>query len=125
MAKTFTSAETVAIPDGDNKGVTTTIVACGLATVPVDVVVTLDIDHPHPKDLVVTLYDPHASPENPEDGAKAVLWDHVADGSATVIAGIPGDNSVNGLWKLQVTDTEGGQAGTLKGWSVYLLSRWD
>ena len=40
MAKTFYSAEQVAIPDGDVQGVTTVLTACGLATVPVDVVVT-------------------------------------------------------------------------------------
>jgi subtilisin-like proprotein convertase family protein len=125
MANTFYSAEQVAIPDGDATGVVTTIVACGLATVPVDVVVTLQIDHPRPEDLVVTLFDPTADPADFVEGAFDVLWDHVADGETTLVAGFPGDDSVNGAWELQVIDTEAGMSGALRGWSIYLLSNWD
>ena len=125
MAKTFYNAEQVAIPDGDAQGVTTAITACGLATVPVDVVVTLNIDHPKPEDLVVTLYDPAASPEEPDNGASFIVWNQTPDGASTVVAGFPGDDMVNGQWELHVQDTAAGSEGTLKGWSLYLLSNFD
>ena len=32
---------------------------------------------------------------------------------------------VNGQWELHVQDTEAGNEGTLKGWSLYLLSNFD
>jgi cysteine-rich repeat protein len=125
QANTFHSAQQVAIPDGDEAGVATHIVACGLATVPVDVVVTLTIDHPNPADLKVTVYDPQGGPDAPENGASFVLWDHTPDGETTVVAGFPGDDGVNGEWKLHVRDTVNGTAGMLKGWSIYLLSNFD
>jgi subtilisin-like proprotein convertase family protein len=35
------------------------------------------------------------------------------------------DSNVNGTWTLQVIDTQGGEAGTLRSWSLELTSRWD
>jgi len=125
MANTFYSAEQATIPDGDADGVTSPIIACGLATSPVDVVVTLKLDHPQPEDLVITLYDPQGSPKTPGEGASFTLWDHTPNGESTIVAGFPGDDGVNGEWKLHVQDTEAGAQGALKGWSIYLLSNFD
>jgi subtilisin-like proprotein convertase family protein len=35
------------------------------------------------------------------------------------------DSQVNGTWTLRVVDTAGGNAGTLRSWSLELTSRWD
>ena len=54
MYGTFSYDSSVAIPDNGST-LTTSVNVSGLATVPVDVVLTLDIDHPRPSDLVVTI----------------------------------------------------------------------
>ena len=118
MADTFFNDEVVSVPDGDADGIVNEAVVYGLATVPVDMVVTLDIDHARPEDLVVTLTSPN--------GDVAVLWDHEATPPNPVLAsGIPGDDTVNGAYTLTVIDTESGVQGTLKGWSFYVTSNWD
>ena len=125
MANTFVSAKQLPIPDGNETGAYSEIVACGLASVPVDVVVTLHIDHPNPAELKVILHDPQSSPDEPGGGATDVLWNLEPEGATTIVAKIPGDDAVNGTWKLQVKDLVEGNTGSLKGWSIYLLSRWD
>ena len=118
FAKDFYSHDNLAIPD-NGMTVTSSVVACGLATVPVDIVVTLHLDHPRPEDLLVVL-------KNPSQGKRAVLLDRQAYTPGPIVArGIPGDDAVNGRWYLEVTDQVAGEAGRLLGWSVYLLSRWD
>jgi subtilisin-like proprotein convertase family protein len=89
-----------------------------LATVPVDIVVRLHLDHPRPEDLLVVLEDP-----NEQQGT---VLDHVPYSGGDVVTFVgSGDDIVNGLWTLHVTDTVAGESGTLLGWSVYLLSQWD
>lgn len=118
MADTFTSTEVVAIPDG-GPATTSTIHVGTLASVPMDVSVTLDIDHPRKEDLVVFLHQP--------GGAGGYLWNLDANPPAFIEAapGIEGDNMVNGPWILEVTDTVTGEAGTINGWSMWITSRWD
>ncbi len=118
MQGTFQSSGALAIPD-DGTPVTSDILVSGQATVPLDVVVTLHIDHPRPQDLVVGLHQP--------GGAYAVLWDHQANPPTTITnpPGIEGDNMVNGTWTLEVTDTVTGETGTVKDWSMWLTSNWD
>ncbi|MDP6946868.1 MAG: proprotein convertase P-domain-containing protein, partial [Myxococcota bacterium] len=96
FAKTFVSHETVGIPDLADVPATTSVVACGLASVPVDVYVTVDIDHPRPADLVVTLHDPN--------GETRVISDMEDVIEQMMVVGFPGDDSVNGVWSLEVSD---------------------
>jgi cysteine-rich repeat protein len=117
FAKHFYSYDQIAIPDG-GASLSSTVVACGLATVPVDIVVTLHLDHPRSEDLVVILEDP-----NGQQGT--VLSNETwTPGPITTFVG-SGDDTVNGQWTLHVSDTVSGETGQLIGWSVYLLSRWD
>lgn len=117
-AGTFTSSGPVAITD-DGVSVTSSIPVSGLATVPFDVVVDLEIDHPRPQDLLVVLHQP--------GGASAVLWNHEAAPKSHFVwpSGLEGDNMVNGEWVLEVTDTVSGQSGTIKSWKMWLSSNWD
>ena len=94
------------------------MVACGLATVPVDIVVTLHLAHPRSEDLVVTLEDPN--------GQQGTVLNNETWTPGFIITSVgSGDDTVNGEWTLHVSDTVSGETGRLIGWSVYLLSRWD
>lgn len=117
-AGTFTNTTPLAITD-DGTPVDSTIPVSGLATVPLDVVVDLDIDHPRKQDLVVVLHQP--------GGAEAVLWNHQQDPPSHIVApaGIEGDNMVNGDWVLEITDTVSGESGTLNSWKMWLSSNYD
>ena len=117
LAKHFYSYDAALIPEGGSPLVSS-VVACGLATVPVDITVTLHLDHPRPEDLLVTLEDPN--------GQSGVVLDHApwVPGPIVTFVG-SGDDQVLGLWTLRVTDTVAGETGSLLGWSVYLLSNWD
>ena len=102
--------------------VSSSVVVRGLATVPVDIIVTAQIDHADGRDLRVTLTDPN--------GDQAVLWDNsdeVGNGVSRsfVTTGISRDDYVNGRWTLTIEDTEHGGAGWLKGWDLFIVSRWD
>ncbi len=114
----FASSTSVGIPD-DGTAVTSSIDVAGLASVPLDVSVTLDITHPRKQDLVVVLHQP--------GGASGVLWDHEANPPSFigVAPGVEGDNMVNGEWILEVTDTVTGESGTIHGWSMWISSNWD
>jgi hypothetical protein len=117
-ANTFQSTGPTAISD-DSSAVTNTITVSGLASVPLDVVVDLDIDHPRPQDLVVVLHQP--------GGASATLWNHQQNPPSHIVApsGLEGDNMVNGDWILEVTDTVSGQSGTIRSWKMWISSNWD
>jgi hypothetical protein len=118
-AGTFASTSSLGIPDNGVSSLIYALPVGGLLTVPLDVVVDLDISHPRKQDLVVELYQP--------GGASAVLWNHQANPPAHIVApaGIEGDNSVNGSWQLKITDTATGQQGTLVKWSMWISSNWD
>ena len=97
----------------------TTLDVAGLTTVPEDVIVTLDIDHPSPEDLTVALHQP--------GGGYEVLWDRQADPPNKVSAGwgIERDNMVNGTWTLEITDHVSAGTSALNSWSMFVSSRWD
>lgn len=108
----------VAIPDGDPQGASLDLVVYGLATVPEDLMVTIDLDHPRPQDLVVTLIS--------TNGSDSLLWNHEASPSFYLSAtGIERDNYINGKLTLQVVDTVSGESGTLNGFEVWVSSRYD
>ena len=117
FAKEFHHYDNQVIPE-DGSVLTSPVVACGLASVPVDILVTLHLDHPRTEDLVVELEDP-----NGQKGYVLNL-EEWKPGQWVVQVG-SGDDTVNGEWTLTVTDTVAGESGTLIGWSVYLVSRWD
>jgi subtilisin-like proprotein convertase family protein len=58
---------------------------------------------------------------------ESVIWDVDSAGLARVVVGsqLERDSEVNGTWTLQLTDHFGGAAGTLRGWSLELTSRFD
>jgi cysteine-rich repeat protein len=117
FAKTFYSHDMAALPE-DGSRTSSSVVACGLATVPVDIVVELHLNHPRPEDLVVELEDPN--------GAIGTVLDREAWRPGPIVARVgSGDDQVNGRWTLHVRDMVRGEAGVLSGWSLYLLSRWD
>ncbi len=115
----YESAAPVAIPDAGT--IEPGIVVYGLATVPVDIEVVVELDHPRPTDLRLTLVDPN--------GSEAPLWDQEAlDGYNRTFANegnISRDDMVNGEWHLRVEDLVTGETGTIPRWSLFLTSRYD
>ena len=116
FAKSFVSDMVVSIPDNDSAGISSSVVACGLATVPVDVVVTVDITHPAPESPTLQVRDPAGNIFELLNGATVIEHDDRL---------LLGDETVNGSWTLTVKDSQLGETGTLHGWSIYLLSNWD
>ena len=117
MYGTFVSDTAVSIPDS-GATVSSTITVSGLATVPVDVVVTLDIDHDRPADLEVTIDN--------FNGYSETLWSNESDPEGSmVVRAFPSDDMVNGDYSIHITDTVTGEAGVLRGWELYIVSNWD
>ncbi|MFK7990093.1 MAG: proprotein convertase P-domain-containing protein [Sandaracinaceae bacterium] len=115
---------TVDIPDGSSGGLTRTLTVYGIATVDMDVVVDLAIDHPAPSELRISLRNP--------GGTEAVVYDGSAEsdppGRLVVegpVFGFSGDESVNGDWTLTVVDGASGNAGSLDRWTLTVASRYD
>ncbi len=119
MANEFTHDEVVDIPDGDPNGLVLKADFSGLGTVPVDVILYLEVDHPHPEDLLVELYQP--------GGGYEVIWDHQADTPFMNLAGpgIERDNMANGVWTIKITDTVPGNAGEFGGSMLWLSTNMD
>lgn len=119
MFGTYTSTDVaVPIPDGDPAGASMDVVVYGLGSVPEDIMVTIDLDHPRPQDLVVTLYS--------TNGSDSLLWNHEQSPAFHLPAlGIERDNEVNAKLTLEVIDTVSGEAGVLKGFEVWVSSRYD
>jgi subtilisin-like proprotein convertase family protein len=42
-----------------------------------------------------------------------------------VVAGFPGDESVNGVWRLKAVDRKSSKVGTVYSFGLELTSRWD
>jgi len=119
MQGTYESHEEIAIPDGDGAIATSDVVVYGQATVPEDIVVTLDLDHPRPEDLVIRLIS--------TNGSDSMLWDHDpnAGRETNPALGIERDNYINGTFTLEIVDTVAGESGTLHGVSLWVSSRYD
>lgn len=117
MYGNFTYDEAIEIGD-DGSTLTTSVDVQGLASVPVDVVLTLDIVHPRPADLVVTIDN--------FNGYSEVVWNHESNPSSEIIVrAFPSDDMVNGLYNLHIEDTVAGESGVLLGWNLYIVSNWD
>ncbi|TNE87888.1 MAG: hypothetical protein EP330_16450 [Deltaproteobacteria bacterium] len=118
MYGNFTYDEEVEIPDDGETGLTTAVNVQGLATVPVDVVLTLDIDHPRPSDLVVVIDN--------FNGYEQVIWEREENPpSEIIVRAFPSDDMVNGEYRLHIEDVVTGEAGVLRGWNLYVVSNWD
>lgn len=117
MYDAFNHDEANEIPD-DGSTLSTSVRVQGLATVPVDVQITLDIDHPRPSDLVISIDN--------FNGYGETLWaNDSAPQMVMVVHAFPSDDMVNGIYTVHVTDTVPGAVGELRGWELYIVSNWD
>lgn len=120
MFASFSNDDSKSLPMSDVV-VTSEIVVRGLASVPEDIVVELDLIHVEYGDLVITLVDPST--------AEAVLWDgpHTSGPMPTrfLVLDNSRDADVNGRWTLKVTNPSEHGFGTLRGWTLDLSSRFD
>lgn len=120
MFASYTNDESESLPMSDVV-VSSDMIVRGLATVPEDIIVELDLVHVEYQDLVLTLTSP--------GGAEDVLYDGPSDGgympSRFVVLGIPRDVDVNGRWTLRITNPAEHGFGTLHSWTLELSSRFD
>ncbi|NOJ93008.1 hypothetical protein HMI51_08705 [Corallococcus coralloides] len=120
MSGEFTAYSDLTL-QGNTTPLTATQPVVGLATVPEDITVELDLAHNNPSKLVLTLEDP--------GGETALLWDGPNEGTPPkripVTRGIPRDGTINGLWKLHIVNPSGVGNGKLREWKLKLTSRWD
>ena len=95
----------------------------GLASVPEDIVVEMEIEHTDPSSLWIALRDPN--------GQVGVLWDGATMGDGPIpnrlVAGwgISRDDAVNGEWALLVQNVGGRGEGSLWDPVLHLTSRFD
>ena len=108
----------VAIPD-DGSELAMSVDVQGLASVPVDVVLTIDIDHPRPSDLVLTIDN--------FNGYGTTLWSGGDDNPQLemVVYAFPSDDMVHGEYTVRVTDTVSGETGSVRGWDLLVVSTYD
>lgn len=120
MVGDFTRYAELALPSS-SAPVESSVAVVGLATVPDDIVVELDLVHTAPHRLVLTLEDP--------GGDTALLWNGPGEGTPpariVVNRGISRDGTINGRWLLRVTNPSGVGSGTLRSWKLKLNSRYD
>lgn len=121
MQGEFVNESSGGIPDGPDGGVGVSVQAIGLATVPMNAVVRVIVDHPRPDDLELTLENTH--------GTVVPVWDPSMGPLPTapegIVVDVPGDESANGLWTLTAFDRVQGQTGTLSLFTLELVSRFD
>lgn len=106
------------IPD-DGTELLTTVDVQGLASVPVDVVLTVRIDHDRPSDLVLSIDN--------FNGYGETLW---TGGDADpelemVVYAFPSDDMVHGAYNVRLTDTVAGTEGEVLGWDLLVVSVYD
>jgi subtilisin-like proprotein convertase family protein len=121
MRATFDNLESQGIPD--NSSLTSKLAVRGLATVDTDVVVSATISHPAASQLLVTLQNPAGTQVEVYRGQA------IDNGMPLVITKqtirLSGDETVNGEWRLRVTDQRSREIGTLNNWSLTITSRYD
>jgi subtilisin-like proprotein convertase family protein len=110
----FSSSDTpISIPDNNTTGITSNLSVSASATV-TSFKVSVDITHTYSGDLIVTLYTPSGAStvlSNREGGsADNIVKTWTVDASSGV--------SINGTWKLKVTDNAGYDVGTLNSWKL-------
>lgn len=140
MSRRFQSPSVLKIPDNDAGGLVSNSYAYGLATLNEEVVVDLEIEHPDPSQLLITLNNPtgpDGSSDSSPDSSIEVVFDgsnpqHLAelgdhDGWAQITRSglFPDKGSVNGVWTLTVVDGDQHHLGKLHGWELLLRSSWE
>ena len=121
MADNYGQAPNAALPPPASSA-TFTVPVAGLASVPEDIIVTVDLEGADPAGLRLVLSDPQ--------GTESHLWDGPAAGGAAMptellaLDGISRDDNVNGTWTLHVENVSS-PAGTLVTWNLYVSSRFD
>lgn len=116
----------VASPDAGK--VTIPLVVSAMASVEVDVILYVDIEHPDPSQLTLTMLNPLN--EDGELSQWAVIFDQEpTDGPNLVphvgVVAFSGDEVANGEWALVVEDNTPGSTGTVKELWTEMTSRWD
>jgi len=111
----LTNTTSVAIPDGNAVGVTSTINVAGGGTV-AGITVNVNITHPFRPDLTVKLRAP--------SGAEVTLFDDEEDYGEDLVrsfntTGLNGQ-AVTGDWRLVVIDSYARDAGTLNSWRLQI-----
>ncbi|MBK6518966.1 MAG: proprotein convertase P-domain-containing protein [Polyangiaceae bacterium] len=118
MKDEFANEGSGSIPDGPDGSVGVSVDVLGLATVPMDAIVTTRITHPRPSDLELTLINP--------SGTEVLVWPRGGGPiPASFAAPVPGDESANGLWTLRIADTQAGEQGTVSLFALELTTRFD
>lgn len=121
FAGTFTGPGGV-IP-ADESPVEFELLAMGLATVDMDVVVWVQLDHPAPEELIIELRNPSANMVPVATSQTSPLH---PGGVGIVPTGFSGDESVNGSWTLVVQDAVvNGNNGSVLSWELEIMSRLD
>ncbi len=118
----YTSRERLAIPDNRAGGVSSELIVYGLATVPLDMWLTLDLDHPAKGQLRVVLEAANGQEVvvfNPGLDPPSMLNDPIS------LLAIFRDDTVNGRYTLRVSDGQDGGWGHLNGWSLEIISNFD
>lgn len=123
MRGRFATSAPQAIPDAGPAGAEVSLLAYGLATVDMDVRIDLQVSHPRPSDLRITLVNPSGTEVLVFDGATSTANEVYLRRQA--LAGFSGDESVNGVWRLRVVDRVRGEAGTVEHFGLEIGSRWD
>jgi len=122
MQDTFYNETQRFIPQ-DGSIVATGVYVYGQASVPMDIVLDIDLSHSNPHDLTITVYDPQ--------GTDAVVWDgpnmtgQPFPSTFVAMGNISRDDMVNGRWLLRVVNVGGGGTGNLHKWNMWISSRWD
>lgn len=85
--------------------------------------VSVDITHPSPSDLILTLIAP--------DGTRTVVYNHDPNDFAVTSTGLDltrplslTGKKISGAWKLEISDTVSGNSGILNSWSLRFTSNW-
>jgi len=123
MRDTFTMETNTPIPPVAQPGpMSFELIVFGQASVPEDILVTLDLEHTDPSSLWIGL-------EPPTGQGPVTLWDGATETgplpSMIIDRAIYRDDMVNGAYYLLVQNVEGRGEGTVRGFSMTVTSRWD
>lgn len=118
MHDEFVAEGAGSLPDGPTGSTGVGVDVVGLATVPTDAIVRVEIDHANPSDLELVLTNPIDTP--------VVIWKQGAGPiPESIVANVAGDEPVNGPWTLTIHDKVAGTTGTVGRFSIELTSRFD
>lgn len=107
----------------DGTTVESQLAVAGLATVDMDVIVWVELDHPAPEELVIELRNPDGNQVSVANLTSSPLH---PGGVGIVPNGFSGDESVNGNWALVVRDdVVNANNGGVDSWQLEIMSRLD